>query len=203
MSIQRTRLLQAYERYFLECRDIFTAKNKDYNKDEDPLSGFRDFGALGILVRLTDKFGRIKNLHNRGGVGAVVTESIKDTLQDICNYCFLMYVIMEDESVGLINKASGCITEEVEATIPTPDKDCAVLKCSHSPKSAIVGDSWYNPETKESFKAEWVSSRDIKVLQRFKELDDTEKRRFFNGGLIGASANVSYEEFKTIPASDY
>jgi hypothetical protein len=101
-SIQRRRLLSAYDKFFGECWELFVAKNKDYNDDSDPLSGFRDFGATGIVVRLTDKFGRLKNLFKRGGVSMVVTETLKDTLQDICNYCFLMYAVLEDEKTGFL-----------------------------------------------------------------------------------------------------
>lgn len=106
MSIQRERLNILYDRFFFETKTIFVAKNKDYNEDQDPLSGFRTWGVTGILVRLGDKFGRLNNIWKRKGFQAVIDESIKDTLQDICNYCFLAYAVIVDDEHRFIKDAN-------------------------------------------------------------------------------------------------
>lgn len=98
----RDRLNYLYNAFFLEAANVFVRKNKDYNSDDDPLSGFRDFGVFGIMVRLGDKFARIRNIFNRGGVRLVLDETIKDTLLDIVNYCFLAYAVMTDEETNFI-----------------------------------------------------------------------------------------------------
>ena len=76
--------------------ELLIRKGHDYSGDDDCLRNFRDFGWFGILVRLSDKFSRLKNLakDNRPRVG---DESLLDTLRDIRNYAFLMQVVYEEE----------------------------------------------------------------------------------------------------------
>lgn len=87
-------------RILLECVALYKAKASDYNHPtkhvNDPLSNFRvaeELGVpayLGALVRMADKWERIKTLtHKRvkSGEGPTVKdESIEDTLMDIINY---------------------------------------------------------------------------------------------------------------------
>jgi len=81
---------------FEEDLELLIRKGHDYSGDDDCLRNFRDFGWFGILVRLSDKFSRLKNLakDNRPRVG---DESLLDTLRDIRNYAFLMQVVYEEE----------------------------------------------------------------------------------------------------------
>lgn len=83
-----------------EVENTHIAKGSDYSKPEDILSNLRvceEFGVpahVGILVRLSDKFERIKNLirKEQEGLTPAVNESIEDTLMDAANYCLLMVV---------------------------------------------------------------------------------------------------------------
>jgi len=77
--------------------ELLRRKGRDYSGDEDCLRNFRDFGSYGILVRLSDKFTRLKNLVISGQPALVQDESIKDTLRDIRNYAFLYEVMLGQE----------------------------------------------------------------------------------------------------------
>ena len=69
-------------------RALFMKKNRDYG------NSYKDFGLIGILVRLNDKINRIKALHENNK--NEVDEQIEETINDLYNYCIigLMYKIM-------------------------------------------------------------------------------------------------------------
>ena len=66
-------------------RDLFIKKNSDYG------NSYKDFGLIGILVRLNDKINRILTLEYKKT--EVMNESIEDSINDLYNYCIigLMY----------------------------------------------------------------------------------------------------------------
>jgi len=66
-------------------------KGSDYAPDEDCLANLKEFGLLGIIVRLSDKFSRLKNLVLHGKVPE--NESVEDTLRDIRIYCYLAQIL--------------------------------------------------------------------------------------------------------------
>ena len=83
-------------------RAMHVAKGGDYSRPEDTLSNLRvceQMGIapwLGVLVRLSDKFERIKNLARKAQVGEAATvadERIEDTLLDAAAYCLLAIII--------------------------------------------------------------------------------------------------------------
>ena len=69
--------------------DLIIKKQKDYSK-----SNIKIFGEFGILVRLSDKFERLKNLSNTGK--APNFESVDDTYRDIAGYCFVWLMLRND-----------------------------------------------------------------------------------------------------------
>lgn len=82
--------------------ETHSAKNHDYSGD-DPLANFRECEAFnvsafkGILVRLTDKYSRIKNLAAREGFeGDVKDEKIEDTLLDNAVYSLLAIIVLRE-----------------------------------------------------------------------------------------------------------
>jgi hypothetical protein len=81
---------------FEEDMELLGRKGDDYSGRDDVLSNFKDFGWFGILVRLSDKISRLKNLA-KGSPARVGDESMLDTLRDIRNYAFLMQVVYEEE----------------------------------------------------------------------------------------------------------
>lgn len=85
-----------------KMRDIHDRKNADYG-DGNPLGNFLEaerFGVspfIGVLIRLSDKYTRIKSLCKRKNMeGAAKEEAIEDTLLDLANYALLAIVILKE-----------------------------------------------------------------------------------------------------------
>ena len=80
------------------CADIMIKKGKDYGKTDDSLSNLRDFGAFGVVVRLSDKWHRLKNAFIEGkNEMAVEGESIGDTIDDSINYYTILRYLWNEE----------------------------------------------------------------------------------------------------------
>lgn len=65
--------------------DIYQRKNADYG---DSFAKLRNELPSAILVRIYDKYSRLKNLLE-GSDQLVLDESIDDTLMDLANYCIM------------------------------------------------------------------------------------------------------------------
>ena len=68
------------------AQELFVAKNKDYGDATEM------FGVLGVLVRLGDKFSRIRALS--GGMTPAVEEKVTETIIDAINYCIFVQVFI-------------------------------------------------------------------------------------------------------------
>lgn len=86
-------------------RKTHEVKGADYSRPDDILSNLRGSEQMGIpawigvVLRLSDKFERIKNLARKlqaGEVAAVKDETVVDTMMDASNY-FLLAVILFEE----------------------------------------------------------------------------------------------------------
>ncbi len=76
------------------CRKLnetYELKNNDYG---DSFAKLREEYPNAILIRLGDKYGRLKTLMG-GTVQKVSDESIRDTLLDLANYCIMEVVEMD------------------------------------------------------------------------------------------------------------
>lgn len=79
-------------------------KNSDYTAgDDDPFANFTTVERLdivnteiGFLVRMTDKFMRIRSFMKKG-VLLVKDESVIDTLIDLANYCLSLAAFIESK----------------------------------------------------------------------------------------------------------
>lgn len=87
MDIQRRNQLTR-EIFEEELIPILTSKGHDYSGEDDVFSNFHDFGLTGIVVRIGDKYHRLKNIL-RAGKRMVQDETIEDTLKDLINYGFI------------------------------------------------------------------------------------------------------------------
>lgn len=95
-------------------KELHDKKNKDYAGDVDPLANFtiaEEFGVpawLGCLIRLSDKFSRVKVLarkeYTESTAPAVLTETIEDTLLDLANYA-LLTIILRRKHVAILDIA--------------------------------------------------------------------------------------------------
>ena len=70
-------------------------KGADYSPEDDCLANLKEFGLVGIVVRLSDKFARLKNLVQSGKQPQ--NESLRDTLRDIRIYSYLAEILMENK----------------------------------------------------------------------------------------------------------
>lgn len=78
-----------------EMFEITRKKNNDYGGPNDPFKNFREFGSIGFLVRMSDKFARLKTALVEKREFQVSDESLKDTLIDLANYSLLLQCWLE------------------------------------------------------------------------------------------------------------
>jgi hypothetical protein len=84
-----------------EIKALHESKNHDYTNDSDPLSNLRECEAMGVpaltgvLVRLTDKWSRIKQLANGK---TPKHESLRDSLIDNAVYSLLAVLLLDETS---------------------------------------------------------------------------------------------------------
>lgn len=77
-----------------ELIPILRRKGHDYSGD-DVHSNFRDFGWEGVIVRIGDKYHRLKTFILQR-VLQVEDETIEDTLKDLINYGFIALLLYRE-----------------------------------------------------------------------------------------------------------
>ena len=86
-----------HRKLYDEALELLASKRVDYAPGNDPFANFRNSLLIdvepweGAWIRLLDKMVRFKNLMQKGGTGAVNSESLRDTALDIPNYSGIMY----------------------------------------------------------------------------------------------------------------
>ena len=93
-------LLQIHDGICTAARISIDKKNSDYSPADDALRTVGQFGRLGVLVRLSDKMGRLRTLVESGKVPAVGDESERDTVMDAINYLVLYRALTKEEQSG-------------------------------------------------------------------------------------------------------
>lgn len=76
-----------YESIQKEMLAIYEIKQSDYG--DSVHDTYKDFGLVSFVVRIADKYNRLKTLTKKKDNGEVKDESIRDTLIDMANYCML------------------------------------------------------------------------------------------------------------------
>lgn len=89
--------IQKMRAIFDKCLEIAEAKGHDYAGDDNALSNFTDFGWRGVVVRISDKYHRLKNFV-RQGVLKVKDEGVRDTFLDLINYAALAILVYDEET---------------------------------------------------------------------------------------------------------
>jgi hypothetical protein len=83
-----------------EMKTLHASKGHDYSKTEDPLSNLRSCEAFGIdawkgvLIRMSDKWSRIRELTNGK---TAKHESLRDSLFDLSAYALLCLILLEEK----------------------------------------------------------------------------------------------------------
>ena len=90
-----------FEALLSELAVLHDKKGHDYGGD-DPMAGFKDFGWQGIIVRIGDKYNRLKTFVNRlfrhGSAELQVREeTVRDTLLDLAAYALLAVILLDEE----------------------------------------------------------------------------------------------------------
>lgn len=83
----QTKAGKAFLEIALENAKLMDNKQLDYGPKN--ISGF---GSFGVVVRLNDKFERVKNLYNSRRRRAV-NESLLDSFRDISNYAIIALMV--------------------------------------------------------------------------------------------------------------
>lgn len=73
------------EEVLTELEDLMHERGRKYGP-----GNIAEFGDFGVLVRMGDKFARLKNLYLSGSGEDVSDESVEDTLMDVANYAIIM-----------------------------------------------------------------------------------------------------------------
>ena len=71
-----------------EAKNLFIKKNQDYG------DAYKEYGAVGVLVRIGDKIKRFQNISNKGIV-LINDEQLRDTLIDLHNYAAMAILLID------------------------------------------------------------------------------------------------------------
>lgn len=94
-------------------------KNSDYASADslgekgDVFSNFRMSTALGvdplsgILVRMSDKWSRICNIHAKGGKNAVPNEGLADAFLDMAGYAAIAFAMYSEQHPEILERFDG------------------------------------------------------------------------------------------------
>lgn len=81
-----------------EMADTYKRKNADYGNSFS--QSFAEHGAIAGIVRIGDKYNRVKQLLLTDAVAQVNTESAVDTLLDMANYAIMLAMEIEDTNTS-------------------------------------------------------------------------------------------------------
>jgi len=99
MAVLPTR--ERFQQLLNQAMELHIAKSTDYGDNLKVASQLGMTNLDGILLRISDKWERVKNLHRKRKAGEggplVKDESTVDTLRDIAAYCYLAILEVEDE----------------------------------------------------------------------------------------------------------
>lgn len=84
-----------------ELLPLLRAKGHDYS-GSDVMSNFRDFGWRGVVVRIGDKYHRLKNFICQGTLD-IKDETIQDTMIDLINYGFILLLLYRESRGSAAN----------------------------------------------------------------------------------------------------
>lgn len=79
-----------------EMAETYARKNSDYGDSFG--QSVKEFGPVAGVVRISDKFNRLKSLLSAEKEQMVSDEGIMDTLTDMANYCIMLRMELENEN---------------------------------------------------------------------------------------------------------
>jgi hypothetical protein len=81
-----------------EITDLHDKKNHDYG--DAAYQSYLDFGLISYVIRLGDKYNRLKSLTKPGATMEVKEESIVDTLKDLAAYSIMAIEALRRENLN-------------------------------------------------------------------------------------------------------
>lgn len=85
----QTQAAREFTRISLANALLMDRKQLDYGPEN-----ISKFGTFGVVVRMTDKFERLRELFNKGGRRRkAINESIEDTFRDVSNYAIIALMV--------------------------------------------------------------------------------------------------------------
>lgn len=85
-----------FKRITEEMAETYRRKNQDYGNSFS--QSFDEHGAIAGIVRIGDKYNRVKQLLLTQQTAAVKDESAVDTLLDMANYAIMLAMEIQDKS---------------------------------------------------------------------------------------------------------
>lgn len=85
--------VQRFKEITSDMAETYNRKNSDYGDSFG--QSIREFGFVAGVVRISDKFNRLKSLLS-GKEQKVNDESVQDTLLDMANYCIMLKMELEN-----------------------------------------------------------------------------------------------------------
>lgn len=123
--MKREELIKYHETLTEEARELMRKKNEDYGTGGDPFFNLREFGELGILVRLSDKLARLR-IYIERGTFSVKDESFEDTIQDGINYLVLLGAMKADTRMAENKQYEAVMAESQRALNSYPMQQAAL-----------------------------------------------------------------------------
>ena len=105
VNYQRNNYIKSLQDFYAGNIEISKRKSSDYASDTDPYSNFREAETMGltveqgILLRMGDKWSRLKELIGKGKQAQVSDEKIEDTLSDFSNYCAILATYIKQRNL--------------------------------------------------------------------------------------------------------
>lgn len=84
--------LEAHKQLLNQIHETYIQKNRAYGNSFD--QSCDDFGITAAMVRMSDKWNRLKTLTKNPDIPQG-DESVKDTLLDLANYCVMTYLYLD------------------------------------------------------------------------------------------------------------
>lgn len=81
-----------FKRIQKESLELFKKKNKDYG------SAYREYGAVGTLMRIEDKIRRFRTI-SKNKIELVEDEKTRDTIIDMVNYGIIILMQLDEGEI--------------------------------------------------------------------------------------------------------
>lgn len=120
--------IERFKEIVAEMATLYENKNKDYGDSFG--KSIKEHGNIAGIVRMEDKFNRLKSLLNSNEKPNY--ESVSDTLTDLANYAIMMRIELEGKE-GTTQKATQfecklADLEETERIFKEPFEDSDIIK---------------------------------------------------------------------------